>query len=256
MMSDHSVLLCIVTVVRNGEATLRDTLESVRKVTYRPMLHLVVDGNSTDRTSQMIESHRAECLERGMPCEVFKQEPRGIYAAMNFAIDKAPSDSVIHFLNADDTILSPKNLTDALNHFNDPKTDYVYSAIQVLNPDGRTSIIPPKNISEGSWVNHQALLARKKLFEPNKFNNQYGLAADSVWASKVLPKSKGAYISVPFAEVKLMGVSYNRPWKLTFDFCKYLLEEKKYPQAFGELASTVIGVAKKAIRTFIKSKSI
>ena len=85
----------IITVVYNGVATLNSCIESVLRQDYKNIEYIIIDGNSTDGTKELIESY-------GNKVHKFVSEPdNGIYDAMNKGIQVASGD-VIGILNSDD----------------------------------------------------------------------------------------------------------------------------------------------------------
>jgi len=87
--------ISIITVVFNGEQTIRDCIESVLGQTYSDIEYIVIDGKSTDKTPEIVKSY-------GTKIAVFLSEKdNGIYDAMNKGIALATGD-VIGILNADD----------------------------------------------------------------------------------------------------------------------------------------------------------
>jgi GT2 family glycosyltransferase len=92
------VSFSIVTPCLNAEATLADTLRSVREQDYEAVEHVVVDGGSTDGTVAILEAAGGGAVR-------FVSEPdRGLSDAMNKGIAMARND-VVGWLNADDVYL-------------------------------------------------------------------------------------------------------------------------------------------------------
>lgn len=92
--------LTIITVCRNAEKTIQRCLTAVSPLLSQAdfnIEHILVDGHSTDRTTQCIEA-------MGMPNRrLYTRPPRGIYDAMNFGISNASGRYVL-FSNADDYV--------------------------------------------------------------------------------------------------------------------------------------------------------
>jgi glycosyltransferase involved in cell wall biosynthesis len=87
--------ISIITVVFNGEQTIRDCIESVLEQSYSDIEYIIIDGKSTDKTPEIVKSY-------GTKIAVFQSEnDNGIYDAMNKGIALASGD-VIGILNADD----------------------------------------------------------------------------------------------------------------------------------------------------------
>ncbi len=85
----------IITVVFNGEKTIRSCIDSVLKQSYNDIEYIIIDGKSTDKTPEIVKSY-------GTKIAVFLSEKdAGIYDAMNKGISLATGE-VIGILNADD----------------------------------------------------------------------------------------------------------------------------------------------------------
>lgn len=87
----------LITVVRNAERHLEQALASIRQQTYPQIEHIVVDGESTDRTPEILQQHQASIAR------ILRGPDSGIYDAMNKGIAVA-SGQIIGFLNADDLL--------------------------------------------------------------------------------------------------------------------------------------------------------
>ena len=96
--------ISIITVCLNSEGTIRDTIDSVISQDYSPIEYIIIDGDSTDATLDVIR-------EFGNDVSLIISEPDGgIYDAMNRGIKLASGD-IIGFLNSDDFYSSSSSLT-------------------------------------------------------------------------------------------------------------------------------------------------
>ncbi len=91
-------LVSIVTVTYNSADTLQETIDSVRRQTYGNIEYIVVDGESTDDTLDIIRSN-ADIVDR-----CISEPDEGIYDAMNKGIRVAGGE-LIGILNSDDLYL-------------------------------------------------------------------------------------------------------------------------------------------------------
>jgi glycosyltransferase involved in cell wall biosynthesis len=81
----------------NAEATIDDTLRSVRSQTHRDLEIVVVDDGSSDRTASIVNAHRAVDGR----VTLISQENAGVAAARNAGWQSARS-ALIAFVDADD----------------------------------------------------------------------------------------------------------------------------------------------------------
>ena len=88
----------IVTVCYNSESTIRKTIESVLRQTYTNIEYVVIDGNSQDKTLDIIREYQ-ECFKGRM--KLVSEPDEGIYDAMNKGIRLAEGE-LIGILNSDD----------------------------------------------------------------------------------------------------------------------------------------------------------
>lgn len=94
-MKREACQLTIITVVRNGERTIRKCLSSVAaqaKFDDFEYEHIIIDGNSSDGTTEI-------CLDFGV--DVYEQLNNGIYGAMNEGVALSKGQYIV-FLNSDD----------------------------------------------------------------------------------------------------------------------------------------------------------
>ena len=108
----------IITPVRNGAATIRDCVKSVRDQTAH-VQHIIVDGYSTDATMDIIKSDYADCTE------TLSESDDGIYDAMNKGLQMARGD-VIGILNSDDFYASNDVLASVSKMFTETNVDSCY----------------------------------------------------------------------------------------------------------------------------------
>src|SRR5438477_1801718 len=95
-VGESPVQVAVVTVCRNALADLKLTVASVQGQTFMRLLHIVVDGASTDGTTAFLRDNAALF-------HVASSEPdNGIYDAMNKAIAFCPESAWVVFLNAGD----------------------------------------------------------------------------------------------------------------------------------------------------------
>ena len=73
----------IITVTKNSEKYLKDCILSVKNQSYKNYEHLIIDGNSSDKTIKIIKSFRGKI-------KFYRnRNDKGLYDAMNLGIKKA-----------------------------------------------------------------------------------------------------------------------------------------------------------------------
>ncbi len=87
--------ISVITVSYNAGDTIADTMKSVLAQDYSNYEHIIVDGGSTDRTTEIVRDFRHAKVK------VICEPDQGLYDAMNKGIGVATGD-LIGFLNADD----------------------------------------------------------------------------------------------------------------------------------------------------------
>lgn len=105
------LFISIVTVVYNGEKTIRKTIESVLCQEFKDYEYIIVDGLSKDNTVDIAKEYEERFEGR---LRIYSERDKGIYDAMNKGIKHAKGD-YIWLVNADDW-MEPDALNDIYNY--------------------------------------------------------------------------------------------------------------------------------------------
>ena len=112
------IRITYVTITFNAAKVLQRTLDSVLSQDYPDIVHLIIDGASTDGTLQLVNDYieRSNASENGHHVQVMSEPDKGIYDAMNKGLRSLDGDYVCYlnagdFLPASDTAASPRWLT-------------------------------------------------------------------------------------------------------------------------------------------------
>ncbi len=100
------IQISIITVCKNSQFTIRDTLKSVSKVLKRnPCVEYIIqDSLSNDSTLDIIKEYSQEITN----LRIFSERDGGLYEGMNKAISRCTGKYVL-FLNSDDILLNQFN---------------------------------------------------------------------------------------------------------------------------------------------------
>ena len=123
----------MITATFNAAKTLEACLRSVREQDYSPVEHILVDGGSTDGTSDIIA--------REVPQGCWISEPdRGIYDAWNKGLAMATGEWIC-FLGADDIFLPDAIAAYMRIAQANPYARYISSRVRWIGPGGRSRLI-------------------------------------------------------------------------------------------------------------------
>src|SRR5438270_8190210 len=120
--------ISVVTPSFNSAETLQQTIESVLSQDYALFEHIIIDGGSTDGTTQLLQKY---------PHLMWSSErDEGHYDAMNKGITRATGDLVV-ILNADDCFRPGafKNVAEAFQK--NPQWDALFGDVVFVNGEGR-----------------------------------------------------------------------------------------------------------------------
>lgn len=166
----------VITVCRNAESLIEDTIKSVLSQTYPNVKYLIIDGASTDGTVDILKKY-ADRLT------YWVSEPdKGIYDAMNKGLAKAREfgDGWVNFMNAGDLFADDEVLQRIFGSGNIADNIKVIGGNTVnVFPDGREEIHfaePSAVIPQRLTFSHQACIAR--LTPDWLFNTNYKYSAD------------------------------------------------------------------------------
>lgn len=186
--------LSVVTVTYNAEETLERTLKSVQKQTWPEVEHIVVDGNSTDGTIDLIRRYE-------WPGMKWVSEPdKGLYDAMNKGAAMATGDYLC-FLNAGDTFYAKVTVEKLFRSVPEGEApDILYGETDIVDDEGkflhfRRLQTPEKlewtSFKQGMLVCHQAFIVRRAIFEP--YDLSYRFSSDVDWCIRMMKKAKSIY---------------------------------------------------------------
>src|SRR5512137_1476425 len=117
-------LVSVVTPSYNAMPYIKDTIESINNQDYPAIEHIIMDGNSTDGTQELLRQY---------PNLIWVSEPdRGQSHALNKAFKLVHGD-IIGWLNADDTYQPGAIATAVKNLSENPEYDLVYSDLQIID---------------------------------------------------------------------------------------------------------------------------
>lgn len=201
--------LSIITIVYNNVRDIEYTLLSVLAQTYAPIEYIVIDGNSTDGTVDVIKRYQDKIT-------YFVSEPdQGIYDAMNKGLAAAHGDYVL-FLNSGDELYAPDTVATVMAASED--ADIYYGETKLVDENRRIigdrrhqapAHFDWKSFRYGMNVCHQAIYIRRSICTP--YDLQYKLSADIDWVIRAAKQArKTTFVKAYVAKYLVGGMSQQR----------------------------------------------
>lgn len=205
------VKFTVITVCYNAVDVITETIKSLLSQKFSEYEYIIQDGGSTDGTLEEVRK-----LTGGRAgVSIYSETDAGIYDAMNKALVKAKGEYVF-FLNAGDCLVNDAVLLRVNEYIGSHSADIVYGdIIQVqgekreLRKYGRfcqSSIY----FLMGACICHQAIFAKRELFDRKGFDITYQVCADREWL--LFQKKNDAVFGVmsfTISEVLIEGFSSN-----------------------------------------------
>jgi glycosyltransferase involved in cell wall biosynthesis len=168
----------IITVNYNNKEGLRKTIESVIHQSFRDFEFIVIDGGSTDGSTEILKEYNAQI-------SYWVSEPDGgIYQGMNKGIDKATGE-YLNFMNSGDCFYSFYILEKVSNYQSD--ADFIVGKDYHYNSEinqGHVSIQPPRTTMMHFFVatlDHQSSFIRRELFADSPYDESHRLVSDWIF---------------------------------------------------------------------------
>lgn len=197
--------LSVITINLNNAEGLKKTIDSVLSQTYRDWEYILIDGDSTDGSVELIRS-KAEQLA------FWVSEPdSGIYNAMNKGIQKAKGDYCL-FLNSGD-FFCDKNVLEKI--FETPlQEEIVYGNMMINYGNGKIVLgtqpaeVTFEFMTYGTIWHPVSFINRKLLLELNGYDESYKIVGDyDFFVHALIVKNVSSkYRPVAVAEFNTQGI--------------------------------------------------
>jgi len=211
-------LISIITINLNDAIGLEHTLKSIENQTYENIELIVIDGCSTDNSSDIMRNFRP------IISKTIIEEDNGLYDAMNKGIEYATGDFAL-FLNSGDAFSNTNSLEilaskiDSKNKLYFGRTKNIYKNSIIYYLPGLK--ITAKNYKK--WLNqispnHQSILFPKLFYKTNFYNQKYKIASDIDFKLKAINQLETVFVDVVVIDFELGGIStVPRTLKLTHE---------------------------------------
>ena len=218
--------ISVITVCFNSVETIEQTIKSVIEQSYKNIEYIIIDGNSSDGTKEIIQKYRNKISK------FISEKDNGIYDAINKGLKIAKGD-VVSLLHGNDIFSSPNSLL---------------KIVKEVNSNENFDVI----ISD---------LAFKKNFKENKIYRYYKAKNFKTWMLRIgySPPHLSSFFKLK--KIKEIGF-YNSNYRIAGDFDffvkSFLVNNLKF-KIFNEclIYMSVGGLSGQNIKSYyISSKEI
>ncbi|MDQ6903975.1 MAG: glycosyltransferase [Bacteroidota bacterium] len=181
--------LSIITVNLNNAEGLQKTMESVFAQTFSDYEYLIIDGDSTDGSKELIKKHQNELGYW------VSEKDEGIYSAMNKGIVKARGEYLL-FLNSGDYLFTNFSLFELFQDSEDE--DIVYGNVYVIDEEKKWIKTYPSKLSFsfflGDSLHHQSCIIKRHLFDKlGLYNTEFKIISDWEFCMNAICLHRASY---------------------------------------------------------------
>jgi glycosyltransferase involved in cell wall biosynthesis len=200
-------LISIITVVYNGAKTLEQTIQSVLNQTYKNIEYIIIDGESSDGTLDIIKKYEDQI-------SLWVSEPdKGLYDAMNKGITKAHGE-IIGMINSDDwyeqnaveLIVEAYKLNPEKQIFHGDRYDILADGTRSIRKFNTSTF---KFLYYGMTYNHPSMFVHRDKYKNDFYNIKLKALSDYEFVLKQFLKDKSnfQYIPIAYVNYRLDGIS-------------------------------------------------
>lgn len=201
----------LITPSFNQAETIRSCIDSVIRQQYQVHEHIIMDGNSSDPTGDLVHS-------LNLPGIRFFSEPDGgPYDAMNKGIEKANGD-LVGILNADDCYCDDRVIGDVAGLLETSGADCLYADLVFVDRHNPGKVLrywksypfTPGSFSKGYHPPHPTFFVKRELYRKlGGFNTILKISADFELMLRFLEKYRitACYLPRPIVRMRLGGIS-------------------------------------------------
>lgn len=227
--------LTIITVCLNAANTIEKTLKSIIGQSYKNIELIVFDGKSEDGTTDIIEKYKEHIT-------YFKSaKDKGVYDAMNLALEKATGDYVL-FFNAGDTFCDENVLKNAMEEIS-KNTDYDFVFGWSKDIDENRNCVKinkcenykNKIFFANNNICHQAIFYKRCLFFDDKYDiENFKIYADWDFNARIRRCKKAKMLPLNFAICNFLigGISTDMQNSKIFEAEKDLIRKKYFKEIY------------------------
>lgn len=210
---NSSPLFSIVTASYNSDKTIYECIESVLNTNFNDFEFIIVDGNSKDRTVEIIRSFEEKFAARNIAFRWISEADKGIYDAWNKALSMCQG-KWISFLGSDDEYFPDALLNYSSFISENPEYNYVCSRVNLIDQNKKILRVlgkpfDNKAILRNMAIAHVGSFHHKSLFENFLFSLDYKIVSDYDFFIKKSNVIRSGFFNTVTANMRDGGVSNN-----------------------------------------------
>lgn len=209
-------LVSIVTVTWNAEKTIEATLQSVLSQTFTDYEYIIVDGQSSDSTYEIVCRYQEAFEDKGIRYIHISEKDNGIFDAMNKAISMA-SGEWINFMNADDKLHDTDVLEQLFVNTGDTyeNISVIYgNTVRVSADSTELGLAKPIEVMRLNMpFCHQSSFTRTSVMKEYKFDLNYRVADYNFFLRLFLNGGEFRKTDVTIADYSVEGYSNQNKYK-------------------------------------------
>jgi len=201
----------IISVCLNSEKYIRNAIESVVNQDYTNIEYIVVDGQSTDNTLNIINEYINQITI------IISEKDSGLYDAMNKGIMAASGD-IVCMLNSDDFYENNQIITQIVCAFENKDCDVLFADLlyvdandtNILKRRWKSSDFKPGMFRKGWHPAHPTFVLKREFYQKyGVFDLSYQLASDIELMFRFLEKYqlKSYYLPQQIIRMRIGGAT-------------------------------------------------
>lgn len=215
----------IITTCLNRAPFIKDAMQSVIEQDYTDIEYIIVDGNSSDGSKEIISEFIAEHNNNDewrkkhsdFSFKFICEPDNSLYEALNKGISVATGD-IIGMVHSDDYLYDSHTIRDVVSFFNKTNADFVYANGLYVDSDNTQKIVrnwisSPYARWKIRWawlpLHTTCYVTRKAMNEIGPYNEKYKIASDTDFLIRALfeHRYKIEYLKRYVVTMRMGGVS-------------------------------------------------
>jgi len=215
----NGIKITIATVCYNAVDDIENVIRSVCHQTYDNIEYIIIDGDSTDGTLDVIQRNEAVITKW------ISERDNGVYDAMNKVLGMASGDFLL-FLGADDHLMSHDTIMNVVQNIEDKNAVYYGDVYRNTRNDiyrGKFN----KYMFACENICHQAILYPQCVYKKMNYDLAFPVYADYVYNLRAWKEVTFHYIPICISYFNCTGISGSGNDAMDEKYGKGIMQEVK-----------------------------